>query len=112
MLAPPKVEISIRSRLHLAAPLEYPVSIDIGSTEHVGQQKEQVRLRQPPLDPARTLGTQLGRLHNRAAINRDSLLSRTQLSLHRAHAPKLNADRRPTPLDHRRSPVALLPPHR
>src|SRR5215471_187382 len=112
MLAPPKVEISIRSRLHLAAPLEYPVSIDIGSTEHVGQQKEQVRLRQPPLDPARTLGTELGCLHNRAAINRDSLLSRTQLSLHRAHAPRSSADRRSIPPGLRRSRVTLLLPHR
>ena len=49
MLTAPKIQIAIRSRLHLATAREVPITVKVGSPEHVNEQEEQIRLRQLPL---------------------------------------------------------------
>jgi len=49
MFTTPKIEISIRRRLHFATPLKIPIAVEISSPEYINEQEKQVRLRQLPL---------------------------------------------------------------
>jgi len=42
MLTTPKIKIAIRSRLHLAAPREIPIAVEISSPEYINEEKEQI----------------------------------------------------------------------
>src|SRR5262249_8285753 len=42
MLTGPQIEIAIWSRLHLAAPREIPIAVEISSPEYINEEKEQI----------------------------------------------------------------------
>src|SRR6516162_6308925 len=94
MLTGPQIEITVRRRLHLATTRKIPIAVEISSPEHINEQKEQIRLSQPPFNPAHqigviALGATLSGLQNRAAINADCVLSRARrcLSFHQLLDP-------------------------
>ena len=64
----------VRGSLHLAAPCEIPITIEVSSPEHMSEQKEQIGLRKLSLDPAHALCAQLSSLKYRVAIKFDCLL--------------------------------------
>src|SRR5215469_4644582 len=85
MLTGPQIEMPVRSCLHLAAPREIPVTIEVSSPEHMSEQKEQIGLRELSLDASHALCAQLSSLKERVAINLDCLLphARPRLRFHR-----------------------------
>ena len=50
MLTGPQIEMPVGGSLHLAAPCEIPITIEVSSPEHMSEQKEQIGLRELSLD--------------------------------------------------------------
>src|SRR6516162_2532347 len=55
VLTGPQIEIAVRRRLHFATAREIPIAVEIGSPEHMSEQKEQIGLRELSLDAAHAL---------------------------------------------------------
>lgn len=56
VLTAPEIEIAIRRGLHLATALEIPIAIEVSSLQYIDEHEKEIRLRQPPLHPAREIG--------------------------------------------------------